>query len=132
MSALTNPRWEEYAQARSEGLSQRKAYRRAFPRSINSKDETIDNNAYNLEKRTEIITRIQEIKEMAAFAAGGAVMNRNEKRKILAAMARDENLSPLERQKAIDIDNKMEDEYVQRVSAEVSNEITINIELVDD
>lgn len=127
--ALKNPRWETYTQARAAGLSQRQAYIKAYPNSVKWKPESIDNKAYQLDKRDEVETRYQELKNAAADAA---VLTRAEKRKLLAQMARDDSLSPLERQKAIDIDNKMEDEYIQRVSAEVNNEVNINIELVDE
>ena len=121
MAALTNPHWEDYAQARAEGLSQRKAYRKAFPRSEAWKDATVDNKASALERENcEILARYQELKEIAANQAGGAVLTRIEKRRLLAEMARDTELSPAERQKAIDIDNKMEDEYLTRIGANVA------------
>ena len=115
MAVLTNPHWEDYAQARAAGLSQRKAYRLAYPKSEKWKDNTVDNKACLLEKSGEIMQRYEELKHEAANAAGGAVMTRNEKRVMLAQMARDESLSARERQAAIDIDNKMEDEYLTRV-----------------
>lgn len=113
MPALTNPHWEDYAQARATGLSQRKAYRVAYPKSENWKDATVDVKASNLEKEDKIKIRYNELKEEAATSAGGAVMTRNEKREMLAKMARDPYLTARERQAAIDIDNRMEDEYVQ-------------------
>ena len=115
MAALTNPHWEDYAQARAEGLSQRKAYRKAYPNSEKWKDATVDTKACNLEKEVEILARYNELKEAAAFAAGGAVMTRNEKRMLLAEMARDMELPAADRQRAIDLDNKMEDEYTSKV-----------------
>lgn len=118
---LTNPHWEDYAQARAEGLSQRKAYRKAFPKAESWKDATVDNKASALERENaEIMARYRELKEEAAHAAGGAVLTRNEKRTLLAAMARDESLSSAERQRAIDIDNKMEDEYVTKIEGSLN------------
>ena len=119
MSALQNPHWEDYAQARAAGLSQRKAYRVAYPKSEKWKDTTVDSKASNLEKEDKVLARYQELKENAANAAGGAVMTRNEKREMLAQMARDETLTARERQAAIDIDNKMEDEYTMNIAGEV-------------
>lgn len=113
MAALSNPHWEDYAQARAAGLSQRKAYRAAYPKSEKWKDSTVDVKASKLEKEDKVLVRYQELKDEAANAAGGAVMTRNEKREMLAKMARDTNLTARERQAAIDIDNRMEDEYVQ-------------------
>lgn len=112
MAVLANPHWEDYAQARAKGLSQRKAYREAYPSSVKWKDNTVDSKASELERKNgAILDRLAEIKEEAANAAGGAVMTRNEKRQMLADMARNPELSARERQAAIDIDNKMEDEY---------------------
>lgn len=116
MGVLANPHWEDYAQARAEGLSQRKAYRKAFPKATAWKDNTVDNKASALERdNSEILARYEELKEIAANKAGGAVLTRIEKRTILADMARNTELSPAERQKAIDIDNKMEDEYTTTI-----------------
>lgn len=109
MAALTNPRWEAYVQARIRGLSQRNAYREAYPKSVNWKDDSVDNKASALERNNaQIKARYQELKEEAA---NDAVLTRAEKREILANMARNPELSAKERQSAIDIDNKMQDEY---------------------
>ena len=115
MAVLQNPHWEDYAQARAAGFSQRKAYRSAYPRSEGWKDATVDAKACNLEKNDKVMARYEELKQEAANAACGAVMTRNEKRIMLATMARDEKLTARERQTAIDMDNKMENEYVTRV-----------------
>lgn len=117
MAALDNPHWEDYAQARAAGLSQRNAYRKAYPRSKSWKDGTVDVKACNLEKEDKILVRYQELKDAAAFMAGGSVMTRIEKREILANMARDETLSAADRQRAIDLDNKMENEYTSKADA---------------
>lgn len=118
MAALDNPHWEDYAQARAAGLSQRKAYRKAYPRSEKWKDGTVDAKACNLEKEDKILARYQELKEAAAFMAGGAVMTRIEKRELLASMARDEKLPAADRQRAIDLDNKMENEYTSKADTD--------------
>lgn len=132
MAVLSNPHWEDYAQARAKGLSQRKAYREAFPKSAKWKDCTVDSKASHLEKNDKILARYEELKAEAANAAGGAVMTRNEKRQMLADMARNPELSARERQAAIDIDNKMEDEYITKIEADVNTDININIELSDE
>lgn len=59
----------------------------------------------------------RESKDIVCDSQPGELMSRDEKRSMLAKMARDENLSISERQKAIDIDNKMEDEYVTKILA---------------
>ena len=119
MPVLKNPRWETFAQAMTEGCSQWVAYRKAFPNSEKWKDKTVDNRASELWGVREIRGRYEELKEQAAQ---GAVMTRKEKRELLAEMARDERLLPSDRQRAIDLDNKMQDEYTSKVelSADIS------------
>lgn len=113
MSVLTNPRWETFVQALIAGDSQRVAYRKAFPKSINWKDSTVDPRASDLfNKNSKVLARYNELKEEAATEA---VLTRKEKREILAEMARDEALLPADRQRAIDLDNKMENEYTSKV-----------------
>ena len=112
MPVLKNPRWETFVQALIAGDSQRVAYRKAFPSSKKWKDNTVDSRASELYKNSEIVGRYNELKEAAAT---GAVLTRKEKRELLAEMARDESLLPADRQRAIDLDNKMEDEYTSRV-----------------
>lgn len=129
MAVLNNPHWEDYAQARAAGDSQRIAYRKAYPRSQNWKDTTVDKRASELERNNrEVLGRYQELKEAAANAAGGCVMTRNEKRILLAEMARNPEYSPADRQRAIDLDNKMEDEYTNNVKVDGA----IPIVIVDD
>lgn len=126
MAVLDNARHETFAQELAKGVSQRKAYRAAYPKSERWKDSTVDAKACNLAKEDKIKARYEELKETAANAAGGAVMTRNEKRRLLAEMARNEELSPADRQRAIDLDNKMEDEYTNNVnlSANVKNPLS--------
>lgn len=114
---LKNPRWEKFAQALASGDSQRTAYKKAYPSSLKWKDETVDNKAYKLAKKDEVVARLNELKERAATYA---VMSREEKRHILKMMAFDVNASYAERQRAIDIDNKMEDEYRTIIDGNVS------------
>ena len=123
MPVLENPRHEQFAQSLAAGLSQRKAYRAAYPSSVKWKDTTVDAKACNLAKTDKVKARYEELKEAAANAAGGAVMTRNEKRELLAKMARDIELPIADRQRAIDLDNKMEDEYTSNVklSGNVNN-----------
>lgn len=114
MAVLDNARHETFAQELAKGVSQRKAYRAAYPNSENWKDSTVDAKACNLAKKDKIMARFQELKEEAA---AGAVMTRKEKRELLATMARDETLPAADRQRAIDLDNKMENEYTSKADA---------------
>lgn len=112
MAVLENPRWEAFAQSLAAGDSQRVAYRKAFTSSAQWKDKTVDSRASELASRGEVLGRYNELKESAAQ---GAVLTRKEKRELLAKMARDKFLQASDRQRAIDLDNKMEDEYTNNV-----------------
>ena len=74
------------------------------------------------QQRLEYLTRIVDgtEKEKEAHIVNGTVLEIE----VPTAVAT--------RLKAIDIMNKMQGEYVQKVEANVTNEVTINVELVDD
>lgn len=80
----------------------------------------MDSRASELYNTSEILGRLCELQEQSA---SDAVMTRIEKRELLAEMARDKEIAPADRQRAIDLDNKMEDEYTSKVelSGSVSN-----------
>lgn len=52
---------EKYAQGLWAGLSQREAYRQAFPTSKNWKDETVDSKACILAKDEKVMARLAEL-----------------------------------------------------------------------
>lgn len=60
---MLTPKREKYVQGLHKGLSQRKAYREAYPSSRNWKDSTVDKRASELYLTGEIQGRLQEIKE---------------------------------------------------------------------
>ena len=60
---------EIYCQARCEGLTQRQAYLRAYPRSRRWKPETVDNKACALEHEDEVSARLASLNKEGAKAA---------------------------------------------------------------
>lgn len=60
---MLTPQREKYARALYKGLSQRKAYREAYPRSRSWKDATVDKRASELYQNREILGRLQELRE---------------------------------------------------------------------
>lgn len=60
---------ELYCQARMRGLSQRRAYREAFPNSVRWKDATVDARACELEATPKVSGRLLELRRAAAAAA---------------------------------------------------------------
>ena len=75
---LTAPQ-EKYCQARARGLSQRQAYREAYPKSAKWKDSAVDSQACRLEAMPKVSARLEELQEAAAkeaVASRAAVIDR--------------------------------------------------------
>lgn len=62
------PKQEKFAAGIASGLSQAEAYRRAFPRSLNWKDETVWKRASELAANREVSGRAEELRKKAADA----------------------------------------------------------------
>lgn len=132
MGVLSNARHEKFAQCLFEGMSQRKAYREAFPNSIKWKDNTVDSRASELYKTSEVLVRLEELQNETAKKN---IMSAQERLEWLTNVVKgieELDASASDKMKAIDIMNKMQGEYVQKVEADVNSEVTINIELVDE
>ena len=70
---------EKYCQARARGLSQRQAYREAYPKSVKWKDSAVDSQACRLEALPKVSARLEELQEAAAkeaVASRAAVIDR--------------------------------------------------------
>ena len=66
---VLTPKQEAYCLARCRGLSQRQAYREAYPSSLKWKDATVDTKAYELERNGEILDRLSSLRQEAAKEA---------------------------------------------------------------
>lgn len=126
MQKLT-ARQEKFAQAIAlDDMNQTDAYKAAYDTSRMG-DDTIYVKASNLAKSDKVAVRIAELRKEAMTPKVMSAQKRREKLTELAE-SEDPNIS----MKAIDLLNKMDGEYVQKVQAGVQTETTINIELVDD
>lgn len=118
---------EKFAQAIAlEEMNQADAYRSAYETSRMA-DETIWVKACELAKKDNVAVRIAELRERAMTPK---VMNAQSRREKLTELA--ESADPNVAMKAIDLLNKMDGEYVQKVEAAVTNAVNINIELSDE
>ena len=129
MGVLENARYEKFAQGVAQGLSQRKAYREAFPNSKKWKDETVDPKASNLAKDDKVSARINELKNASTSKAIKTAIERKE---WLSAIIDEEGEDTTTKLKACDLLHKMDGEYTTKTEADVSSEMHINIELVDE
>ena len=112
MAALENARHEKFAQELAKGISQRKAYRAAFPRSEKWKDETVDAKASALAKNDKVLARVKELQELAASKA---VMTATQRKEWLTQLINSEDEATPNKLKAVDILNKMDGEYTEKV-----------------
>lgn len=118
MPILENARHEKFVQSLIAGMSQRQAYREAFPSSNRWKDKTVDNRASELFR--EVLGRYKELQEEAQDAA---IMTRKERMVALSNIAQNAE-KEADMIKAIDTLNKMDGDYTSKV--ELSGEVKTN------
>lgn len=119
---------ELFVQNIIQGMSQADAYRSAYS-CKNMSDNAVYVNASKLAADTKVALRLKELREQLATPA---IMSAQKRLEWLTGVIQSEDESTGDKLKAVDIMNKMQGEYVQKVEAEVKTETTINIELVDD
>ena len=119
---------EAFVQNIIQGMSQADAYRSAYSCKGMS-DNAVYVNASKLASDTKVALRIKELRE---HLAKPSIMSAQKRLEWLSERIEDNEVDINAKLKAIDIMNKMQGEYVQKVEAEVVNAVNINIELVDD
>ena len=120
---------EKFAQAVAlEGMSLSDAYRSAYD-TARMKDKTINEKASRLAADGNIGARIDELR---ASVVSPKIMSAQERMEWLTELIKNTAEGTTDRLRAIDIMNKMQGEYVQKVEANVNTDVTINVELVDD
>lgn len=118
---------EQFAQNIINGMSQADAYRSAYPTQRGS-DKTIWANASRLMKNSKVIARVEELRDKSA---GPAIMSAQRRLEWLTETITSEEVSVSDKLRAIDIMNKMQGEYVQKVEADVKSAVNITVELTD-
>ena len=118
---------EQFAQNIIQGMSQADAYRAAYPNQRMS-DKTVWETSSKLANNPKVITRLEELRNALA---NPAIMTAQERLKWLTGVINSGEESTGDKLRAIDIMNKMQGEYVQKVEAEVKNAVNISIELCD-
>lgn len=108
MAALENARHENFAQELAQGISQRKAYRAAYPRSEKWKDETVDSKASALAKNDKVLARVKELQDLSASKA---VKTATERKEWLSQIMDNAEEDMSYRLRACDMLNKMDDAY---------------------
>ena len=137
---------EKFIQNIVKGMSQREAYKDAYDAEGMS-DNAIDREASLLIRNPKVA---QRHKELGQEALNRTIMTAQERLEYLTAIIKGtqgeiisevvdgevkEYMVPASVKNklgAIDLMNKMQGEYVQKIEADVNNEVTINIELSDE
>ena len=119
---------ENFAKAIVEGLNQADAYRSAYS-CKNMSDNSIYVNASKLVNDTKVALRIKELREQLVKPT---IMTAQQRLEWLTRLINSDEETTGDKLKAADIMNKMQGEYIQKVEAEVTNAVNINIELSDD
>ena len=102
---------EKYCQYRFQGLTQRQAYKKAFPN--NCTNESIDAKASTLEKTFKIQERLNELRGKVEKKS---ILSVQEILELLSKDAVDRCLSPKDRQRAMDMIMKAQGAYVNNVN----------------
>lgn len=111
-----------------DGLTLSDAYRSAYDASKMT-DKTINEKACLLAGQDKIKARIDELRKQVTSTK---IMSAQKRMEWLTEQIESDKVDVNAKLKAIDIMNKMQGEYVQKIAAEVQTETTINIELVED
>jgi phage terminase small subunit len=106
---------EEFAKAIVEGMNQADAYRSAYDTKKMS-DNSIYVNASKLMSNTKVAQRIEELR---GHLAKPTIKTAQERMEWLTQLIDSEEETTSEKLKAVDILNKMEGLYVQRISGEI-------------
>jgi phage terminase small subunit len=108
-------------------MNQADAYRSAYD-AENMSDNAIYVEACRLADNPKVAHRIAELRSELAKPT---IMSAQERLEWLSKLV-DGQAVTQDKLRAIDIMNKMTGEYVQKIEADVKNEVTISIELSDD
>lgn len=119
---------ENFVKNIMEGMSQADAYRAAYPKQKMA-DKTVWEAASRLMANGKVKARLAELRQELMKPS---IMTAQQRLEWLTRLIDSEEEDTNTKLKAVDIMNKMQGEYTQKVEANVTNEVTINVELVDD
>lgn len=111
-----------------EGMNYSEAYR-TYYKADRMTDKSVWDAASKLASHPEVSQRIDELKSQVTSKK---IMTAQKRMEWLTELIKNREASNTDKLRALDILNKMDGEYVQKIAAEVQTETTINIELVDD
>lgn len=111
MSDITDKQ-EKYCQYRMEGMSQRQAYKKAYPNNKQS-DEAIDIQASRLEKNGKVMARLKELREKVQKKG---ILTVQQILELLTKDAQSGELKAQDRHRAMDMILKVNGAYTQNLN----------------
>lgn len=108
------------------GMTLTDAYKNAY-NTDNMTDKTANEKASIVAKKDKIRARIQQLRDTAN---NDKIISAIRRKEILTEIVLNENIDS--KMKAIDILNKMDGEYIQKIQADVDNHVDIQIKLDDE
>ena len=103
---------EKYCQYRMQGMSQRQAYKKAYPNNKQS-DDQVDIQASKLEKNNKVATRLQEMREKVQKKG---ILTVQQILELLTKDAQSGELKAQDRHRAMDMILKVNGAYVQNLN----------------
>ena len=126
---MLTPKQEVFVQKIIEGCSQADAYRAAYS-CKNMTDKSIWETASKLAADHKVRSRLEELREQITAKT---IMTAQKRLEWLTEQISSNDVDINAKLKAIDIMNKMQGEYIQKIAADVEvTKTTICIDLVDD
>lgn len=140
---MLTPKREKYVRNLIKGMSQREAYRDAYPNDKSS-DETVDSNASALLKDSKVLARYNELLELAQDEA---ILSAKERKvwlsKVVSGEVKDTSTYYFDGErieydkepdlntkiKALDTLNKMDGEYSEKLNLNITS---IEVEITDE
>ena len=113
---MLTPKQEKFVQNIIQGMSQADAYRSAYPNQRMS-DKTIWESASKLMANPKVKARLEELRNQLAKPS---IMSAQERLEWLTQLIDNEEEGTNEKLKAVDILNKMEGCYVQKIDGRVN------------
>ena len=107
---------EQFVQGIIQGMSQAEAYRAAYPKNKMS-DKTVWEAASRLMANSKVTARLEELRRELATPA---IMSAQKRMEWLTGVIQSDEESTIDKMKAIDILNKMDGQYVQKIAADLS------------
>jgi phage terminase small subunit len=125
---MLTPKQEKFVQGIIEGKSQADAYRSAYS-TKNMTDKTIREEASRLMSDPNVSAMVKELRNQVKAST---IMSAQERMEWLTNLINNAEEGTNEKLKAIDIMNKMQGEYVQKVEANVTYEDNLRKLVAED